>query len=77
MYINLTDHHKTCLIKIVAAEVPWVDTMLQCSTAPQSMSNNITGISVDGAGDLAPEGGVATQSRIPGGEYLVLVITLI
>ena len=70
-------HHKTCLIKIVAGDVPGIVTMLHPPGAPQPPSSNRTILIVDVAGDISPEGGVTAQSGIPGGEYLDTVITLI
>ena len=76
MQINQLDH-KTYLIIIIAAEVPWVDTLLHLPCAPQPPSSNTTTWVVLGAGDLLPEGGVAAQSGMLCGEHLDAIVTWI
>ena len=51
--------------------------MLEPPCAPQPLSSNITISEVLGAGDLAPEGGVAAQAGIVESEHLDSVITLV
>ena len=49
-----------------------------CAPQPLSQKNfNIRVRVVNGAEDILPEGGVAAQAGIVGGEYLVIAITWI